>query len=56
MDGPACKLSPYRQASAKSTSAKRYRNNDIGVQHFERSGGKMVGGTGIEPVTPTMST
>jgi hypothetical protein len=47
------KRSIYRQVTAKPVpKAKRA----DGLQRFKPIGKEMVGGTGIEPVTPTMST
>jgi hypothetical protein len=46
-----CQRSIYRQVAAKSKAPKK----GVGLQRFDPIG-RMVGGTGIEPVTPTMST
>lgn len=45
-----CERSIYRQVAAKSNAPKR----GVYLKRFDPIG-KMVGGTGIEPVTPTMS-
>lgn len=51
-----CKLSPYRQVSAKPERRSDFGKARIPLQRFDPIGKTMVGATGIEPVTPAMST